>query len=148
MLESLLLVFGFVLQVWTGSTVCGNGRHSSLPCPKGVVGGVQVGRGHCSRCFLSVRRGGPQGALDDRDERFGDPSSPPSSHLPLPDMCQSVPGQCGGPVRLPIRHVLPRQGLAVLHSTAHQHESFSPPPPAKCNGTTGINETLWINKYG
>lgn len=49
--------FRFVLRAWLGSTVCGSGRHSSWPCPQGV-GGVRVGREHCSRCFLSFQGGG------------------------------------------------------------------------------------------
>ncbi|KAI4808240.1 hypothetical protein KUCAC02_000305 [Chaenocephalus aceratus] len=54
-------------------------------------------------------------------ETSGPVTSPPLFLTPpSTDMCQSVPGQYGGPVRLPIRHVLPRQ-----------HQSFSLPPPAK-----------------
>lgn len=108
--------------------------------------GVGVGRGHRSRCFLSVGERGwvAQGVFDDRDEWIGDLSLPPFLTPPFSDMCQSVPVQYGDPALLPIRHVLPRQGLAALRGTVHQHESFSPPPPAKCVGHQGINETLWV----
>lgn len=62
-------------------------------------------------------------------------TSPPLFFTPpSPDMCQSVPGQDGGPVRLQIRHVLPRQGLAVLRSIIHQHKSFPPPPLPSVSG--------------
>lgn len=120
------------------AVVCSGGRHSSWPCPQGVgvgVGGVWVGRGHCSRCFLSVGGGGGGHRECLMTGTSGSVTSPPLFLTPpFPDMCQSVPGQYGDPARLPIRHVLPRQGLAALHSTVHQRESFSPPPPAKCVG--------------
>lgn len=140
-------------RFWTGGTVCGSGSRSSLPCPRGVRRREgRVGRGHCSRCFLSVRWGGwgevgPRGAFSMTETSGWVTSLPLFVTPPSPDMCQSVPGQYGGPARLPLRHVLPRQGLAALRSTAHQHESFSPRPPAKCVGSAGINETSWINKH-
>lgn len=90
---------------------------------------------------------GPRGAFSMTETSGWVTSLPLFVTPPSPDMCQSVPGQYGGPARLPLRHVLPRQGLAALHSTAHQHESFSPRPPAKCVGSAGINETSWINKH-
>lgn len=100
-------------------------------------GEVRVGRGHCSRCFLSVRRGGFREHL--MTETSGSLTSPPLSLTPpSPDMCQSVPGQYGGPVRLPVHHVLPRQGLAAPHSAAHQHESFSPPSTCQVCRDHGI----------
>lgn len=83
-----------------------------------------------------------RGVFDDRDECIGDLF--PLFLTPLfPDMCQSVPGQYGGPARLPMRHVLPRKGLAALH----QHESFPSRAPAKCVRIMGINKALWINKH-
>lgn len=135
-----------VLRVWTGGSlqrwqafklaVPSGGGGGGLGLGGGIVADVSCpwgGRGGHRVCLMT-------------DEWIGDLSLPPFLTPPFSDMCQSAPGQYGDLALLPSRHVLPRQGLAALRGTVHQHESFSPPPPAKCARHEGISETLWINK--
>lgn len=135
-----------MLGVWTGGSLQ-RWQAFKLAMPSGGGGGgLGLGGGIVADVSCPWGAGGAQGVFDDRDEWIGDLSLPPFLTPPFSDMCQSAPGQYGDPALLPLRHVLPRQGLAALRGTVHQHESFSPTPPAKCVGHEGINETLWVNR--
>lgn len=69
--------------------------------------------------------------------------TPPSS-----DMCQSVPGQYGGPVRLPICHVLSSQELPVLcQHWLTSMTRFHPFHLPSGLGPRGWMKTSWINKH-
>lgn len=128
--------FSLTPQVWLVRTVCSSGRGSSSPCPQGVAG-----LGGDIIADVSCPWGWGQGnCLTDSSG----PVTSPSLFLtpPYPDICQLAPGQCGDPAHLLSRHVLSRQGAAAPQAAVHQHESFSPPPPAKYVRCTGINENL------
>lgn len=135
--------FWFVLQVWTGGTVCGSGRHSSWPCPQGVG----LGGGIVTDVSRLSGGEGPRGVFDDRDEQIGDLSSP----LPHTSLSRHVSVSARS-IWWPSAPADPPCASKAETGRAAQHRA--PPQliltPSTCQvcWDHGNKETLWINKHG
>lgn len=138
------------LQVCTGSTVCNCGwKAIKLAVPSGGGCGVWVYKRALQQMFnvrlMEVGRGSEK-RFDDTDERITDLSFPLlhtslSRHVSVSARSIWWPS---APADLPCASKAGTGSAAQHRSPARV---IFAPPPAKCAGTTGINETLRINKH-
>lgn len=96
---------------------CGSFQHKVTDVPRLSVWHIRVGA-----------------SVGDRNEQNSDLSPPLDLTPPSPDMCQSVPGQYGGPVHLQVRHVLSRRCLTA---------TFSPSTCSICHNETWHKQSWW-----